>query len=870
MVLDGCNDGNNARHTFNVKKSPQQQPQPQSQSQSQPIDITKIKKTNRLIRSCTNCKRRKVKCNFEIPCDRCIARNQGHLCTRETVIFDGMLINNNNQHELKFSQENEILKKKIKELQAIITELKSQELDLSNEKISKNNISSNNSNSNNSNSNKNNTNNNNSNNSKKRSYAQSNKIDTQSKKKYTAKTTSNLKELNEWNRYTFTITRLKEGLGNGLILDNSTPESLQMDYNTEDWLTLKDKKFVEYDAQDSRAKCWQYELEKIRLLKKSVCDILVKNGLKISILKPIFDIDAFWKDYDEYWSNERYKEKHITIPYSKTSKNYLFLSLMYSLMCLGVYQCSDDDAKLLGFSDNDWDTYSKGLFAAALETLYRGRYMTHPNIRSIQIITLLRSLSGLLGGNVLGNSLTCVSYFLAYQLNLFHSTNTIQQNIFWEILTYDWYDTQDRFSLIKISNFQNLPKPSKWKDPDEKVIDWSNFYLRFTVDIAIIKKTYYSKENEISLNNLKKGDLELRFLEVELFKQIDEIKESSKSDHSIHNIEFVEFSTKNLILHEVLELNILMSSFLTYEEWLQKCYDTCYNNSIQIITMFVSTKIPLQYKFFGSICDQVVYAVVFLIVDTLLDNKHFKNQKSIKILVRKCINVFKSFKFPSRCASRGMYVFEKLISLINQKQKTKGVPNETIVNVDKVTAHNSRVDISNLIQNEVEQSNPVEQQEVSVTEKFTENYVPSNYNNDKGCREDSEESTFDSDSSSESDDDLYCSGMIQQKEVAYKQKLAQFESEMRNNQFNTESISDTNTLQHNLTDLNRNILNNLTNPEINPTNNNTLDKTILTPFVPDQCNDDPNQVHDTIMDILKDSGWMNFMNSIDDLKLPYD
>ncbi|GME88281.1 unnamed protein product [[Candida] boidinii] len=87
------------------------------------LDTTKLRKSSRIPKSCYQCYKRKVKCNFEIPCNVCIARNRAHLCTREPIMVDGLLVNAD-QNEIKYLKETEVLRSKIKELENTIIQLK--------------------------------------------------------------------------------------------------------------------------------------------------------------------------------------------------------------------------------------------------------------------------------------------------------------------------------------------------------------------------------------------------------------------------------------------------------------------------------------------------------------------------------------------------------------------------------------------------------------------------------------------------------------------------------------------------------------------------------------------------------------------------
>ncbi|KAL3440562.1 hypothetical protein BJX65DRAFT_290320 [Aspergillus insuetus] len=50
-----------------------------------------LRTSQRLPRSCTSCRKRRVKCTQTIPCGPCVAAKQAHLCKRETVIWKGRL-----------------------------------------------------------------------------------------------------------------------------------------------------------------------------------------------------------------------------------------------------------------------------------------------------------------------------------------------------------------------------------------------------------------------------------------------------------------------------------------------------------------------------------------------------------------------------------------------------------------------------------------------------------------------------------------------------------------------------------------------------------------------------------------------------------
>ncbi|KAG0682622.1 hypothetical protein C6P42_002704 [Pichia californica] len=749
------------------------------------IDFSKVKRTTRVIKSCTKCKERKVKCNFEIPCDRCIARNQAHLCSREPIIFDGMYINNNNTKELKYSQENDILKKKISELQDVISKLKSivderMPSDSSiNEPTPEDSFNFN-----------------------VPSYSRFKLNEVILNNRLTStKSDTKDKDLINWNVYSSTVSILDKALTNGLMLDGSNSSANEMDYNTEEWLLLKDKSYQKYKADDSKSKCWLYELDLLLKLDKNKCDLLVNSGLKIDVVFPIIDKEQFLKEYEEYWADESIPEKHLTSIHTKTAENYALLALMYSLMCLGLYQCDEKDRKKLNFSYYDWDNYSRGLFSASLDSLYKSRYMTYPKVRSIQIISFLRILAGFLGGINLSACLIGTSFMITYKLDLMGITDKYKVNNVWNTLAYDWYDDQERYSLTTLSYMKSLPKLEKYfslEKSEKKLIDWAQYQLYNFVSVAIIKKKYYFGGNDGLLNNLKNADVELRYLKIQATRDFDSYNIDEYPNISDEMIQCIKYHVDAIINHEILQVNLKMSKFLTYQEWTKNCYPACYSSALQQLESFTSKYIPVAFKSFPFIFQYITYSILFLIIDSMLDKHHKKNQRHIMRIAKKIMNVFKSFKVIIRGVIRGVYVIKKLLGLMRLKRKedetknakrTKFATHRTKINQDNVVNENHTVmesnepvesnDRSSVIVNDNDAKGKGVGDNGLTGKEVKENQVnPINEDNffkiDQNNKENDYDESDDS-SDSESDDDLplYCSTLEQHNKSEYTNIAAQ-------------------------------------------------------------------------------------------------
>lgn len=902
------------------------------------LDTSKLRRTNRVIRSCSRCKKRKVKCNFEIPCDRCIARNQAHLCTRDPVIFDGLLISNDDKTELKYSKENEVLKKKIKELQDTILRLKSLNYEDKMNNVNKH-----------QNQNEIDSLKENSDDLPKMIIPSYNKLKLNeviltNKDKFHSTNTDKTDNSMNWNIYSSTVSILEKALTNGLILDNSNSSASEMDYNTEEWLTLNDKTYLKYDAEDSRSKCWLYELDLVSKLDKSSCDIMIKSGLKLNILFPIIDSVKFLDEYEKYWADENVKEKHISILYNKSASHYSLLGLMYALMTFGLYQCSEEDIKKLKFSNHDWDNYCRTLFSSSLESLYRSRYMTYTEVCTIQVISLLRILAGFLGGINLSNCLIGTSFFISYKLNLVKSKDPIEITNMWNTLAYDWYDDQDRYCLTNLSYSSLLQSLSRFKNndnndnnnktSDNKLINWSHYYLMRFVNIAIIKKQNYYGGVHLSLKNLKKADVELRYIKVEVFHDIESYSPEKYPDTPSQTIKYIKYHLESLINHEMLVVNLKMSTFLSHKQWLSTSYSTCYSCALQVIEKFISNDIPIFIKSYPHIFQHVIYSIVFLIVDCMLGESHIKKQKQITDLTATILTIFKSFKISIRGAVRGAYVTEKLLFLMklkrkSQKNKTENSSNQK--NVDNIKYIKEMKSNMHNVQNKTfsnsteinrenkEMDNPEMQynsdNKLSLNDSTLElkNKIKVNnskdieidpcglYENKYGKKEENEEKILknaevhrqeeeyhdneeeyaeedEGDEEDEEDDvDLYYSTLPkyndstlikfleQRKQIdRLHDAVTKFDSSIP---CNTERNISTNNETGNSIDVgnNDNQSHTISPQEKKLLDNSTTMDQLHSMFSPKNIDLTQLPIQNTIMDILEDSGWIQFINSIDDL-----
>jgi hypothetical protein len=83
--------------------------------------MSSVRKSQRAPLSCTNCARRRVKCDKKIPCGTCTSRKEDHICRREPVIVNGVLKNTSSysDHDIEtLREENITLLQRIKDLES--------------------------------------------------------------------------------------------------------------------------------------------------------------------------------------------------------------------------------------------------------------------------------------------------------------------------------------------------------------------------------------------------------------------------------------------------------------------------------------------------------------------------------------------------------------------------------------------------------------------------------------------------------------------------------------------------------------------------------------------------------------------------------
>ena len=510
-----------------------------------------LRRTNRVGKACFSCHQRKVKCNFEIPCDRCIARGMAHLCRREPIVIDGLQMNTGGPTEQAYVQENEALRRRIESLESTVRRLREQ---LDNHGVTAENryayqklICSKTG----------------AGGRKSRQHQQISDEQQGSRNSPLDDSTvpvgnvgSDIPTIDShWDVYSATMSLL-----NGGLMDTKI-EASKLESNTEEWATVNDPLTATKIQRwgDFRSDVWNYQLKVIRTVTKSESDFLIKAAFRqVPFLMLIIDEQLFLTEYETYWADEQDSEKHISPFYSKSPQKYMLLGESYALMCIAIHYCEDSLQEKLQFTDEDWDFFPRVLFSCTLECLYRGRFMTFMSLRNLQVMTLMNMCAQALGGIDLQHCLFGTSVYIARRLGLDSQTDDESQNpvracLWWNLTVFDWTQNSGNRRLISDDSFTTpLPKPP---------YSSCEYFLAFCVRFASIRKTWLGDNSESpSLQALKETDLQIRLLQVDTEHYFWKAIKDPPT-------QYMEFLANILILHELLEVNRRMSALMNATEW---------------------------------------------------------------------------------------------------------------------------------------------------------------------------------------------------------------------------------------------------------------------------------------------------------------
>ncbi|CDK29012.1 unnamed protein product [Kuraishia capsulata CBS 1993] len=595
-----------------------------------------IRKSRRAPKSCIQCYKRKVKCNKNTPCDVCIRKGTAHVCAREPVMVGGILMNESSLPisdgsteripESVYEKEIECLKRKVTDLEELVTRLSRDKEGVgTNTKGSEN------------------------------------------------RHTDPVKRADR-DLYSVTVNMLTRGLVRGSYDDEA------LEFKRDEWIYEHDKiiRFTDNSAKPIKfpdnvdvvtkpfSEIWNYWLRLVQYLTKEQSYVLISFSLaRLSVLAGVIDTDAFWEEHDRFWNTSG--PKHLLFEYDRSTDQYIWMSLWYALLCAGIYHGDESLQQTLGLDDDMMDKFPRIFLGSSLECLYRGRFMTFPKVTSVQTIIVMHLCGHAFGGSHLMNCLLSTAINLAR----FHNMDTIEKSgddleigkkIWWNLVSLDWSDTHGRHAIIPKGSF-TTGLPNAYRN-GKMTVDCH--YLLFRATAAQIKRNYYFEDKvertTLNLEMLKQADLELKLLAMRTEIDFrDKLPQNSES-------ELVQYLIRCTISCEILEVNRMMSTFMTNEEWSLKCSPECLRYAMDIVRLYTDEEVPFRFKKMSIVPENVINASVFIMVDSLMRPLKDKQFRNCVELIQRVMGILGSYKQAMRPAIRGIFVLGRLLELMRRRQ----------------------------------------------------------------------------------------------------------------------------------------------------------------------------------------------------------
>lgn len=665
----------------------------------------KARKTQRVPKSCKSCARKKIKCDKVIPCKPCIERGEAHLCAREVVLVKGLIhnmesvIDSNISPEFvnkmkRLEKENSDLLRQVSSLQQLVIKLQ---------------------------------------------QANKNHAKQSSAYEFSSPSDSGVSPESTVNNYANALQYLTIGI----IDDNETnKDPVQQKKNRysldENAIPAFSRKPLEQkDIKPSCPSCSIGEIshcfaarlpfadisdQKILLsLAFDLPDITRFQSTKIiqysldclNFLHNALHPPSFYLEHDYFWNSNQ--PKKLTAKYDRVRGQYLWASIWYATMCLGVFYADENLKSNIGFDEKTIKVLPHMLLAASLECLHRGEIYKYPDIRSVQVFCVLSPCFQALAGVNMRNSLLNTVVYISQRLNLDKIDSEEQldmikrydygdvdsstrfldrelgRRIWWSLVCIDWMDNTGRDSVIKAISFTTTI-PGNYNDDEliEVTEDENQVQIpspsplkSFTVSafhiymskLASIKRRYYFDINSHSViyENLVSANEELDKLMETLPSPLEiSSRKYIFGDITSQTLSWQRFLIQVITDFERLNINRTMSVCVSKTEWNRTCRKTC-QKSARSLLMNCSNSLPLVYKKHPAVLGSGIAAAVFLLLD-LMDGKSSKKQISERIQwIENFLPVLEDLQLIHSQARRGITIIRKLITgvLINSQESEK-------------------------------------------------------------------------------------------------------------------------------------------------------------------------------------------------------
>ncbi|ORY35327.1 hypothetical protein BCR39DRAFT_596085 [Naematelia encephala] len=396
-----------------------------------------IRTSQREVKSCGFCYRRKLKCNKVYPCQRCIARGLGELCQQETVLVNGRIIGGDSARTSRrqptiaqLTEENKTLHRKVSAQEKVIRSL----LDQSDGTSVKESNSA----------------------QGQQLVPRRESLDLESAKSEsesrgpssrasTAEAEAGAAELEERTEYLHTVGQLF-GLSATDIVGRQEPSKL----------------FGQSGVYTLEALCSLVPLDQSTALVRYHCNF-------IHWIHTVFHVPTYLREHDEWLSGIKSGLGEVG--------TYDYYALYFAVIACSLYFMDDKVANAMGFAQDAILVLPRFWFDISLQCLQLSGFMTSPSIPILQTICILPTIAHAFDGSKYLASLMHCGLGLARDLK-FHLVRSEGPSALWggyvrsEIARRIWWCLMIADSLKPGAQHPfHLIYPAAWTSPPSNIDD---------------------------------------------------------------------------------------------------------------------------------------------------------------------------------------------------------------------------------------------------------------------------------------------------------------------------------------------------------------------------------------------------------------
>lgn len=427
--------------------------------------------------------------------------------------------------------------------------------------------------------------------------------------------------------------------------------------------------------------------------------------------------DMFIDEHETFW-NEHVADDPACLVYSRLSKlqtelprdYYFWMALYYGTLCNGIYFGSEQLKSELNFSEHELKTLGPKLFTAAYDCLCRAEFMSHADVRAVQVFCLLSTCFHAYGSVELSQSLLIQCIRIARKLGLDKPrrnsvtfSSEVKKRLWYTLCLNDWLDQieKPRFYVeVTQQDFPHLLTDEELSQEDQVPRDFTAtreycniFYQHVMIKMALIKKCLYESHfSALATLDAWTKMSDLRASTITFFSDWPE-----PTSESLLTYDYARFLLFSSLTEEMLDLGRRVLAIVGKQTWLAKYRSKCIEAALGNISR-ATAPIPSYYRRHWIVVQHLIYAALTILLDIIMfPGIDSPNEMGHRLdQVESTFVVFEELEATHLPAKLGIAVLPKLCKLVRfvivekregntfEKESLKYLLNDLQVNVSPV------------------------------------------------------------------------------------------------------------------------------------------------------------------------------------------